>query len=97
MDRARIFAFIVACGIAAAIGIYVPANSQVEAVSTVEQTETYIVQGGSTAAMAAAIRAVGGEVTDELTIIGAVGASLSSGQIEALRCSHTDLKFFRDG
>ncbi len=51
----------------------------------VEVASDYIVQAGSVAEAAKAVRSVGGIVTHELSIIQAVGASLDSAQLAALR------------
>lgn len=51
----------------------------------VEVASDYIVQAGSTREAALAVRSVGGIVTHELSMIQAVGASLDSAQLAALR------------
>lgn len=57
-----------------------------------EQTTAVLVQGSDTAALAAAVRAVGGEITHELGIINAVGALLSEAQVRQLKANNSTLR-----
>ena len=51
------------------------------------QTHSFIVQGTNLAAVAAAVRTAGGEITHELGLIGAVAARLTEAQRQALQSS----------
>ncbi len=57
----------------------------------------YIVQAHSSSDAKTAVSEVGGKVTDELTIINAVGATLSAQQVEKLQSIDKSIKVFRDG
>ncbi len=48
-------------------------------------TETYIIQGQDLTSVQAAVQAAGGEITHELGIINAVGATLEARQVDQLR------------
>ena len=54
-----------------------------------EREAAVIVQGADLASVAAAVRAVGGEITHELGIIDAVGARLTPSQIAQLESDET--------
>ena len=60
-------------------------ESAADALTSDETARSYIVQGDSTAAVDAAVRAVGGEITHELNVIRAVAATLDAAQLDALR------------
>ena len=57
-----------------------------------EPTTSVLVQGSNVSSVAAAVRAVGGEVTHELGIINAVGAQLTQDQIRRLETSDDTLR-----
>ena len=60
-------------------------------------TQAFIVQGSDLAAARAAVLAVGGQITHELGIIGAVGARLTKAQAEALHGRPQVRAVFADG
>ena len=61
-----------------------------------EPTISVLVQGSNGTSVAAAVRAVGGEVTHELGIIDAVGARLTQAQIRRLGARDTTLRIQAD-
>ena len=63
---------------------------------TSESTVAVLVQGSDLAAVAEAVRAVGGEVTHELGIINAVGARLTPTQIRRLEATDETLRIRPD-
>ena len=63
----------------------------------VEPTAAVIVQGEELAAVAAAVRRAGGEITHELGIIDAVGAALSPAQLARLEGSEAVSRIYADG
>ena len=61
-----------------------------------EPTTSVLVQGNNVTSVAAAVRAVGGEVTHELGIINAVGARLTQAQIRLLEARDKTLRIQAD-
>lgn len=64
--------------------------------SAAEPREAVLVQGSSLRAAIAAVCAVGGEITHELGIINAVGASLTRHQLSALEAHDGTLRIRAD-
>ena len=64
---------------------------------TSESVSSVLVQGSDVATVAAAVRAVGGEVTHKLGIINAVGARLTPTQIRRLEASDDTLRIRANG
>jgi hypothetical protein len=64
-------------------------EAEARAAPPVETATAVIVQGTDLASVAAAVRAVGGEITHELGIIDAVGARLTPSQIAQLEADET--------
>jgi hypothetical protein len=73
--------------ISAAVASYQPAQPQ----------SGVILKGNDTAAVEAAVLAVGGEVTHRLSIIDSIGANLTATQIELLRDHPAINSAFADG
>ena len=61
-----------------------------------EVAMAYIVQASSAEAAANAVKAVGGSVTHEVTVLHAVGATLFPAQAERLRVRQDVLRVFED-
>ena len=84
----RIRAFWAGCVLALLCGACAhepqPTATSTPSLSAEQVTSGYIIQAASTEIAAAAVEAVGGEVTHELGIIQAVGATLRPEQVETL-------------
>ena len=63
----------------------------------IDPVHAYIVEGGDVAALGAAVRSVGGQVTHELPIISSVAARLTVSQATALGRAHRGVALFADG
>ena len=61
-----------------------------------EEAKYYFVQAKSVTLAAEWVAAVGGETTDELGVIRAVGARLTDAQLEALRSTYSEAKIWQD-
>ncbi|MDH3804661.1 MAG: S8 family peptidase, partial [Gammaproteobacteria bacterium] len=97
MDRKLVLTFIAILSIVAGTGLILSADAPIEKSATVAATTSYIVQGQSVATVADAVRAVGGEVTQELTIINAVGAQLTETQLSELKAADPSIRIHLDG
>ncbi|MDA1094512.1 MAG: hypothetical protein O3A25_14740 [Acidobacteria bacterium] len=71
-------------------------TAAVSAQPATETREAVLVQGSSLRAAIAAVCAVGGDVTHELGIINAVGATLTSNQLTALEAHDDSLRIRAD-
>lgn len=95
--------FVVVYGLVAGIGYFTSDNASAAAVEPpanhimVEQSQSFIVKARSVEAAAAAVRAVGAEVTHELRIISSVAARLTPAQLKKLEDNIEVLKITRDG
>ena len=72
-------------------------ESGVSATATNQPLERVIVQGADVATLAALVRQAGGEVTDVLNIISAVGARLTPAQQRALSSQSGVTRIYADG
>jgi len=61
-----------------------------------DQTRSVLVQGPDLRTVAAAVRAVGGEITHDLGIINAVGAQLTRRQLQRLEATHGSFQIHTD-
>ena len=79
-----------------ALAVAVAAAMTLGAFGGQEPTNSVLVQGPDTMTVAAAVRAVGGEVTHELGIINAVGARLTRQQLQRLEATHGSSRIHAD-
>ena len=85
MNRKTIFVYMVIYGIVAGVGfLALQKPTQVAEPQTAERV-SYIVAGESVETVAAAVQATGADITHELTIIDAVAADFTAGQLVELR------------
>jgi serine protease AprX len=88
MDRKSVYSFIAVLSIVFAIGAIQyespSSESTVEVSSTTMESASYIVQAESLEIAKRAVETIGAEITHELGIINAVGATLSSAQLTEL-------------
>jgi len=96
MDRKTIFTFIAVYSLVAGIGYFSQAES-IETAPVAEESSSFIIEGESIEEVAAAVRAVGGQVTHELGIINAVAASVTAGQRAELRAIAGIMRITDDG
>jgi serine protease AprX len=91
MISRAVLTFIAICSFAASAAFFFGVNDEINATSVVGQPASYIVQGKSADSVAAIVQSVGGDITHELGVIRAVGATLTPAQAEALRL-HSDVQ-----
>ena len=97
-DRlARAALAVIAVVTTAAVASMTPREREEHVVAAAGAVRIYIIEGGSSAEAARAVRAVGGKVIHELAIIDAVSAELTRAQVDTLRVRLPDARITADG
>ena len=85
MDRKTLFTFIAIYSFAASAAFFFGGNDEINVTSVVDQPASYIVQGDSLESVAAIVQSVGGDITHELGVIRAVGATLTAAEASSIQ------------